>query len=486
MENAILSKVMNHQQTKTIIHDDFLLQNEKAKILFHDYAKDMPVIDYHNHLPPDEIATNKKFENLTQIWLKGDHYKWRAMRGLGVNEKFITGNTSDEEKFMAWASCFPETVRNPLFHWSQMELNFPFGINQYLNQNSASEIYANCNELLQEDHFSTQGILKQFNVKMVGTTDDPCDTLEFHRQLQNQNIGIKVLPSFRPDKAFNTADKNAFVAYLQKLETCCGVKINTLSDLLNALEIRLNYFHEQGCRVSDHGLFHMPLLFENTASLEEEFKIFIGDKNVLEFSQPERLMGVVLLHLCKLYHKKGWVQQFHLGPIRNNNSKLLNSIGADAGVDSIGDFSQAQALAKFLDALDKTDQLTKTILYNINPADNEVFAAMCWNFNDGKIKGKIQYGSGWWFLDQKDGIEKQLNALSNMGTISTFVGMITDSRSFLSYSRHEYFRRVLCNLLGHEMETGLIPDDEKWIGNMVKDICYNNASRSNVVSRKLL
>ena len=476
MENTILPSVMNHKQSKTMIHDDFLLQNEKAKILFHDYAKDMPVIDYHNHLPPDEIAANKKFDNLTQIWLKGDHYKWRAMRGLGVDEKYITGNSTDEEKFTAWATCFPETVRNPLFHWSQMELNFPFGVNSYLNGSSASSIYSTCNDLLQDDQFSTQGLLKQFNVKMVGTTDDPCDTLEYHQQIHDSKIDIKVLPSFRPDKAFNISNKEAFIAYLQKLENASGVKINQISDLLNALENRLNYFHKNGCRISDHGLFHMPLHFENSIELENEFKKYIEDKSIITFSQPERFMGVILFHLCKLYHKKGWVQQFHLGPIRNNNSRLLNSIGADAGVDSIGDFSQAQALASFMDALDKTDQLAKTILYNINPADNEMFAAMCWNFNDGKTKGKIQYGSGWWFLDQKDGIEKQLNALSNMGTISTFVGMITDSRSFLSYSRHEYFRRVLCNLLGDEMGKGFIPDDEKWIGGLVQDICYNNAS----------
>jgi len=476
MENTIFPSVMNHQQSKTIIHDDFLLQNEKAKILFHDHAKHMPVIDYHNHLPPDEIAANKKFDNLTQIWLKGDHYKWRAMRGLGVDEEYITGNSTEEEKFMAWATCFPETVRNPLFHWSQMELNFPFGVNSYLNASSASSIYSTCNDLLQDDQFSTQGLLKQFNVKMVGTTDDPCDSLEHHQQIQQDKIGIKVLPSFRPDKAFNISNKETFIAYLQKLEKASGVKINQISDLLNALEKRLNYFHENGCRISDHGLFHMPLHFENTVELENEFKKYIEDKSITTFSQPELFIGVILLHLCKLYHKNGWVQQFHLGPIRNNNSRLLNSFGADAGVDSIGDFSQAQALASFLDALDKTDQLAKTILYNINPADNEMFAAMCWNFNDGKVKGKIQYGSGWWFLDQKDGIEKQLNALSNMGTISTFVGMITDSRSFLSYSRHEYFRRVLCNLLGDEMEKGLIPDDEKWIGGLVQDICYNNAS----------
>lgn len=475
MENVINSNHSDIRKMNTIINDNFLLQNEKARILFHEYAKQMPIIDYHNHLPPHEIAANKKFENLTQIWLKGDHYKWRAMRGLGVDEQYITGNASDEEKFMAWATCFPETIRNPLFHWSQMELKFPFGINTYLNKSTATSIYSTCNHLLQEERFSTQGILKQFNVKMVGTTDDPCDDLKDHQQIQNDHIGIKVLPSFRPDKIFNIQNKTEFIAYLEKLEQASGIKIHQLSDLLDALENRVTFFHEKGCRISDHGLVQMPGDVEATNELAEAFKAYISNNKQQSFSQPDKFVGVVLLHLCKLYHKKGWVQQFHLGPLRNNNTRLLASVGLDAGVDSMGDFNQAKSLSSFLDALDTTDQLARTILYNINPSDNEVFAAMCWNFNDGKIKGKIQYGSGWWFLDQKEGIENQLNALSNMGTLSTFVGMITDSRSFLSYSRHEYFRRVLCNLLGDEMEKGLIPDDEKWIGGLVQDICYNNA-----------
>lgn len=460
---------------KTIITDNFLLQNETSKILFHQYAKDLPVIDYHNHLPPDQIAENKKFDTITEIWLKGDHYKWRAMRGLAVNENLITGTASDEEKFTAWASCFPQTVRNPLFHWSQMELNNPFGINEYLNKESAASIYNQCNNLLQQDNFSTQGLLNHFKVEMVGTTDDPCDDLQFHQQLTKDGCKIKVLPSFRPDKAFNIADKSSFISYLEKLETASGIKIITLTDLLNALENRLNYFHENGCRISDHGLMQMPASFELTTSLENEFHLYISNKEITSFSNPDQFAGIVLLFLCKLYHKNVWVQQFHLGPLRNNSKRLLKSIGADAGVDSMGDFLQAKNLSNFLNELDEHHQLGKTIIYNINPADNEVFATMCGNFNDGNIKGKVQFGSGWWFLDQKDGIEKQLNALSNMGTISTFVGMITDSRSFLSYSRHEYFRRVLCNLLGDEMEKGLLPNDENWIGSIVKNICYYNA-----------
>lgn len=473
--NILSPKTKMNINTSTILTEDFLLQNETAKILFHEYAKELPIIDYHNHLPPDQIAVDKKFSSLTEIWLKGDHYKWRAMRGLGVNEKYITGDSSDEEKFMSWATCFPDTVRNPLFHWSQMELKNPFGIEEYLNYKSAPTIYKHCNELLQKDECSTQGILKNFGVEMVGTTDDPCDDLADHQKIKKQGAGIKVLPSFRPDKVFNIADKKTFIAYLEKLEKVSGIKINKMSDLLQALENRMNYFHENGCRISDHGLTHMPAQFTFTTSLEKEFEHFIADKNAESFSQPERFGGAVLMFLCRTYHKKGWVQQFHLGPLRNNNTRLLNSIGADAGVDSIGDFSQAASLSNFLNALDQRGQLAKTILYNINPADNEVFATMCGNFNDGEIKGKIQYGSGWWFLDQKDGIEKQLNAHSNMGTISTFVGMLTDSRSFLSYSRHEYFRRILCNLMGDEMEKGLLPNDTKWIGELVEKICYRNA-----------
>ena len=460
---------------ETIIQEDFLLQNETAKILFHQYAKDLPIIDYHNHLPPDQIAQNKKFNTLTEIWLKGDHYKWRAMRGLGVNERYITGDSTDEEKFMSWATCFPQTVRNPLFHWSQMELNNPFGVNEYLNAQNASDIYLHCNKLLQEDNFSTQGILNQFNVKMVGTTDDPCDDLSHHQSIAASGIECKVLPSFRPDKIFNIADRKSFMVYLHKLEVAAGVSVKTIDDLKEALQKRAEYFHQHGCRISDHGLLFMPHSFELTTSLEKEFETFVADNNASSFSNPDSFAGAILMNLCKIYHQLGWVQQLHLGPIRNNNSRLLKQLGADAGVDSIGDFSQAASLSAFLDALDKTNQLAKTILYNINPADNEVFATMCGNFNDGEIKGKIQYGSGWWFLDQKDGIEKQLNALSNMGTISTFVGMITDSRSFLSYSRHEYFRRTLCNLLGDEMEKGLLPNDDKWIGGIVENICYYNA-----------
>lgn len=460
---------------KTIFTDHFLLDSKMANKLYHDHVANLPIIDYHNHLPPNEIAENKKFKNLTEIWLKGDHYKWRAMRALGVDEKLISGNASDEEKFNAWAICMPETIRNPLFHWSHLELKRPFGINEYLNEKNASVIYKKCNTLLAHDKFSTQGILNNYKVELVGTTDDPCDDLGDHKKIAKSNFKCKVLPTFRPDKALNIADKSAFIKYLHKLEKVSGTKINSINTFLIALESRVNYFHQNGCRVSDHAFTQMPSQITFTSALEKEFVQFIQNKNSTPFSQPERFAGAILLSLSRMYCKRGWVQQFHLGPIRNNNSKLLARIGADAGTDSIGDYAQAVSLSNFLNALDQRDELAKTILYNINPADNEVFATMCGNFNDGKLKGKMQFGSGWWFLDQKDGMEKQINTLSNMGLISSFIGMLTDSRSFLSYSRHEYFRRILCNVFANDMEKGLIPNDEKWIAGILKNICYYNA-----------
>ncbi len=460
---------------KTIFTDNFLLESKMAVKLYHGYAATLPIVDYHNHLPPNEIAENKKFKNLTEIWLKGDHYKWRAMRGLGVNEKLISGNASDEDKFKTWAACVPLLIRNPLFHWSQLELKRPFGINEYLNEKNASTIYKKCNTLLTQDKFSTQGILSSYKVELVGTTDDPCDDLAHHKKIAKSSFDSKVLPTFRPDKALNIGDKISFLQYVQKLEKVSGTKINSINTFLIALESRVNFFHNNGCRVSDHAFIQIPAQISFTSALEKEFTQFLQNKNPKSFSQPERFAGAMLFSLSKMYAKKGWVQQFHLGPIRNNNTRLMSLIGADAGTDSIGDYPQAVNLSNFLNALDQRDQLAKTILYNVNPADNEVFATMCGNFNDGSTKGKVQFGSGWWFLDQKEGMEKQINTLSYMGLISTFIGMTTDSRSFLSYSRHEYFRRVLCNLLGNDMQNGIIPADEKWIGKIVQDICYHNA-----------
>ncbi|MDE3251919.1 MAG: glucuronate isomerase [Bacteroidota bacterium] len=456
------------------LQEDFLLQGNTARHLYHDYVKKMPIIDYHCHLSPEEIATNKRFNNLTDIWLRGDHYKWRALRSLGVPEKWITGDASDEEKFNAWAKVVPQTVRNPLFHWSHMELKSVFGIQEYLNADSAASIYANCNEQLQTATHTTRPILDSFGVEYIGTTDEPWDTLSWHKQLAEEKYPIRVSPSFRPDKIMLIGNRESFFYYLDLLQKSSGVKVTDIASLQEALQNRVDYFHANGCRVSDHGLLYMPGSFTFSSELEREFVQFLnsGKKN---FSDPDAFQGYIQASLCKMYHAKDWVQQFHLGPIRNNNTRLNRLLGADSGFDSIGDFPQALPMSRFFDHLDQTDQLAKTVIYNINPSDNEVFASMLGNFNDGTIKGKMQFGSGWWFLDQKDGMEKQLNALSNMGLISTFIGMITDSRSFLSFPRHEYFRRILCNLIGDEMEKGLLPNDEKWMGGILQNIAYYNA-----------
>lgn len=458
----------------SVIPEDFLLNNETAKKLFNDYARDLPIIDYHNHLPPQEIAENKKFVNLTEIWLKGDHYKWRGMRALGVAEDLITGAASDEDKFMAWAKIVPATVRNPLFHWTHMELKDPFGINSYLNADSGAEIYTHCNELLKQDGFSTQGLLTHYKVKMVGTTDDPCDDLRYHKQIGESSFATKVKPSFRPDKAL-LIDKSAqFKAYVKQLSSVSGIEITDIETLLAALRSRIDFFAAHNCSISDHGLSALPAVYSLTDGEKREFAAFLKSPDGV-FSNPDAFAGYVLTELCKVYNELGWVQQFHLGALRNNNLGMFNKLGPDTGFDSIGDFKHAERLSGFFGNLSLTDELTKTIIYNLNPADNEMFAAMIGNFGGGGMKGKMQYGSGWWFLDQKEGIEKQLNALSNMGMVSNFVGMLTDSRSFLSYSRHEYFRRILCNMFGTEMENGQLPDDEKWIGKIVSDICYYNA-----------
>ncbi len=460
---------MNHY----IFTDDFLLQGKVARRLYHDHAKELPIIDYHCHLPPDEIASDKRFANLTDIWLRGDHYKWRAQRTLGIAEAFITGDEPDEAKFHAWAKMVPQTVRNPLFHWTHLELKNVFGIKEYLDEHNAAKIYHACNEQLQNPSHTAKGLLNAFKVEYVGTTDEPWDSLEHHRKLAAENFSVKVCPSFRPDKAL-FIDQPDFFANLWRLQDASGVVITDIASLLAALENRVNFFHDNGCRVSDHGLTQMPAKFSFSKELENEFAGFVTAKKG-SYSDPEAFMAYVLAELCKMYHARGWVQQFHLGPIRNNNTRLNKKLGANSGFDSIGDAPQALQMSLFFDHLDQTDQLAKTIIYNINPADNDLFASMMGNFNDGSAKAKMQFGSGWWFMDQKDGMEKQLNAFSNMGLLSTFIGMITDSRSFLSFPRHEYFRRILCNLVGDEMEKGLLPHDEQWMGDIVKKICYYNA-----------
>ena len=457
----------------TIINDSFLLESKLANTLYHTFLAHLPIIDYHNHLSPKAIAKNTSYDTLTDIWLTGDHYKYRAMRAWGVPEKFISGSATKEQKFLAWADCMPNTLRNPLFHWSNMELKNSFGINEYLNKNNALAIYKNANKQLQKKALSTRGILASYKVDLVGTTDDPCDNLQYHKLLQKETL--KMLPSFRPDQIFKIQDKQSFMQYLQQLEKAANCKIKTIADLLGALEQRVNYFHENGCRIADHGLNNMPSSLSFTKELDIAFTQFVQNKKDLHFSMADNFVGVVLLALSKMYYKKGWVQQFHLGPIRNNNTRLQEKLGFDAGADSIGDYTQAKTLSHFLNTLDAKGQLCKTILYNSNPADNEVFATLCGNFNESGIRGKVQFGAAWWFLDQKDGIEKQINAISNMGLISTFIGMTTDSRSILSYARHEYFRRVICNLFAKEMITGLLPNDEKWVGAMLQNIAYHNA-----------
>jgi glucuronate isomerase len=461
---------------KAFLDDDFLLHNKTAAKLYHGYAKQMPVIDYHCHLPPQEIAADKQFDNLTQIWLYGDHYKWRAMRANGVNESYCTGNKSDYEKFEQWAATVPYTIRNPLYHWTHLELQRYFNVTDILNKESAPAIYESCSAQLRTTEFSVRNLLRRMNVAAVCTTDDPADTLEHHIKLKQDNFEIPVLPAFRPDAAMEVDDAAAFNGYIKKLEASSGISVSSFNDYLSALENRHNYFAATGCCVSDHGLEE---LYADEYTDAEVKTIFNKVRSGKTLDEPERrkFKSALLLQFAEWDWKKGWVQQYHLGALRNNNSRLTKQLGFNTGWDSIGDFSQARALAAFLDKLDKQNKLAKTILYNLNPADNELFATMAGNFNDGAVAGKIQFGAAWWFLDQKDGIIKQINTLSNMGLVSRFIGMLTDSRSFLSFPRHEYFRRVLCNLFGEEIEKGELPNDLEWTGSVIKDICYNNAQQ---------
>jgi glucuronate isomerase len=458
------------------INDNFILESDIAQQLYHGFAKNQPIIDYHSHLSPEAIAANKKFENITDIWLKGDHYKWRAMRAVGIEERYITGNTTDSEKFMSWAQTVPYTVRNPLFHWTHMELKNPFGINDLLNTYTAAGIYDATGTMLQQDDFSTQGLLQKFNVAMVGTTDDPIDTLEHHLQLQRSDFKTKILPSFRPDKVFNIQTGNEFRNYIQQLSNSAGVAITDLESLMAAYKIRIDYFDKAGCCASDHGLSAIPHHGSYSKSeINAIFKVILRGDDSQAVAVKDGFSFFVLAELCKMYYDKGWVQQFHLGALRTSNAHKVSIIGADTGYDSVGDYRQAETLSYFLNHLESHDKLAKTVLYNLNPADNTLFATMAGNFQGEGIRSKIQFGSGWWFLDQLDGMTKQINTLSNQGLLSTFIGMLTDSRSFLSYSRHEYFRRLLCNLFAEDIKKGYIPNDINWIGSIVSDICYHNA-----------
>lgn len=460
---------------KSFITEDFLLTNDFAKTLYHQYAKDLPIIDYHCHLSPEDIAINRQFKNITNVWLAGDHYKWRAMRTLGINEKYITGNASDEEKFNQWAFTVPYTMRNPLYHWTHLELKRYFGIDKLLSPDSAREIYNTSTDLLNTADYATQALLKKMKVEVVCTTDDPIDSLEHHVTAKKSKLTTIILPTFRPDKAYAIENPVSYKSYLQKLGQASGIEIVNFETLIQALASRIEFFNSLGCILADHGIEQL-YFSENKQgySVNSLFnKLLKGES--LEKSEAEFFKYQVLIKLGRMYHSKGWTQQFHLGALRNNNERMLTQLGPDTGFDSIGDFSQGVALSRFLNALDMTDQLAKTILYNLNPSDNEVLGTMIGNFNDGSVKGKVQFGSGWWFLDQKDGMEKQINALSNLGLLSCFIGMLTDSRSFLSFPRHEYFRRILCNLIGQDVAQGELPWDEKWLGKLVADICYHNA-----------
>ena len=459
---------------KKFVDEHFLLQTPTAQKLYHEFAKSMPIIDYHCHLPPDQIANDTQFENLTQVWLYGDHYKWRAMRTNGVNEEFITGNKSDYEKFEKWAATVPYTLRNPLYHWTHLELQRYFDVHDVLDATTAKKIFDTCTAKLKTKEYSVRNLLRKMNVKVVCTTDDPVDNLEYHKKIKADNIDIKVVPAFRPDKAMNVDDAANFNAYVTKVEAASNTSVGSYNEYLSALKKQHDFFATMGCGVSDHGLEQIYAEDYTETEIKNAFDKIRGGKE-LSYEENLKFKSAMLVQFAIWDWEKGWVQQYHLGALRNNNSRMLKRLGPDTGWDSIGDFSQGRALARFLNKLDTNNQLAKTILYNLNPTDNELMATMIDNYNDGSVEGKVQFGAAWWFLDQKDGMTKQINALSNMGLLSKFVGMLTDSRSFLSFPRHEYFRRLLCNMFGEEIENGELPADINWIGKVIQDICFNNA-----------
>lgn len=455
---------------------EFLLESDVAADLYHRHAEHLPIVDYHCHLSPDQMADDHRFRSITEIWLDGDHYKWRAMRASGVPERYCTGDATDWEKFEAWARTVPDALRSPLYHWTHMELRQPFGVMDLLSPATARSVFDRCNTRLREDGFSAMGLLRSFRVAVVCTTDDPTDSLESHRRLAARpNAETLVYPTWRPDKAFAVTDPQSFNAWIGRLEQASGLAVGgRFSTFLDAMKARHDVFHDLGCRASDHGL---ETMFADTwapAALNAAFDR-VRQGRALDAWDARALRSAMLHELAVMDHTRGWVQQFHLGALRNNNTRQRLALGPDTGFDSIGDFEIGRPLARFLDRLDETDQLAKTILYNLNPRDNELVAAMIGNFQDGTVPGKLQYGSAWWFLDQLDGMTRQIDALSNLGLLSRFVGMVTDSRSFLSYSRHEYFRRLLCQLLGEDVRRGRLPDDRALLGALVQNVCFFNA-----------
>lgn len=459
---------------KTFIHKDFLLGNKTAERLYHQYSANQPIIDFHCHLSPQMIAQDKQFKDLTEIWLEGDHYKWRAMRTNGIDEKYCTGKASGKEKFLKWAETVPFTVGNPLYHWTHLELARYFNIFELLSPATAEKIYDKASEMLNSAEFSTRSLIKKMNVKVVCTTDDPTDNLEYHRQLKG-SFEIPVLPTFRPDNLVKIEDINKFKSYILKLEEVTGTSIKNFASLIEAIDSRHLFFHENGGRSSDHGLDRFFFSPSSASETDIIFKKLLKEENISP-EEAEKYKTAVMLELCRMNHKRGWVQQFHVGAMRNNNSRMFREMGPDTGWDSIGAPQDALRMSRFLSALDDSGQLAKSILYNLNPADNEMMITMAGNFNDGTTPVKVQYGAGWWFLDQKTGMEKHLKDLSALGLLRRFVGMVTDSRSFLSYPRHEYFRRLACNFVGVEVEKGTIPDDDELLRPLIEGISYRNAN----------
>lgn len=455
------------------INDNFILGSKSAEQLYNDWAKAQPVIDYHCHLSPQEIAADKKWDNISQIFLGGDHYKWRAMRSNGVEEKYITGGASDKEKWMKFAETMPKLLRNPIYHWTHLELSRFFGIDELLSPKSAEKIWDKANEVLAKD-LSARECMRKYKVECVCTTDDPASDLTDHIKIAKENFGAKVLPTFRPDKAHAVDTPKVFSAYMDELGKAAGVKISSYADLISALQKRHDFFAENGCKMSDNGVYSMWHEDASEAELNSIFlKAVSGGK--VNHAELAKFKSAVLLECAAMDFDKGWTRQIHLGPMRNNNTKMFEALGPDTGFDSMGDANYAYTLSRHLDALNSRGKLGKTILYNIHPKDNEMLATMIGNFQDSSCAGKMQLGSGWWFMDQLDGMKRQIEAISNLGLLSRFVGMLTDSRSFLSYSRHEYFRRLLCDILGGEMERGYLPNDFELVGQMVADISYNNA-----------
>lgn len=457
----------------TFINDNFLLSNASSERLYHDYAAGKPIIDYHSHLPHADVAADRQFSDLAEIWLGGDHYKWRAMRACGLDESLITGDASGKEKFLAWAKTTPQTLRNPLYHWTHLELKRYFGIDELLNEQTAESIWERANEQLATPEFSARGILTKFNVHLVCTTDDPADSLDLHHQIADSGFTTRIYPTFRPDKALGVDQPTTWNTWVNKLGEQVNADIGTFTALCDALKNRHDAFHAVGGRLSDHGLSHC---YAEDCTEAEASTIFDNAKsgNAATQDQYAKFVSYLMHYFGQLDAEKGWTKQLHLGPIRNNNTRRFETLGPDVGCDSIGDYPQAASLGAYMDKLEREDSLPKTILYNNNPNDNYPLATMAGNFQ-GSIAGKIQFGSGWWHLDQKEGMQQQINCLSAVGLLPKFIGMLTDSRSFLSFPRHEYFRRILCDLLGRDVENGELPRDFDLLGSMVEDICYNNA-----------